>query len=456
MDDFSIFRPGKLTTVLDASAGSSGKGKLGAFICENAESETWSFCCNTFYPQAGHWVKQGDKSYFYQTLNSCAYMDRYQKMYIGPGAIIELPALFREIEESNVDPKKLGINPIVAILQDKDAAFERGEVDFDGNPVERHDGTMKRGSTCHGVGACRARKILRRQDLQLAQDIPELKEFLCDTTEEILRRLERGGSGLLEVAQGFQLSYGLKDMYPYCTSRNCTVAAGFDDMMLPLRYAGPVILNCRTYPIRINNKKYIGKSGEHEGKHLTWDEIQAGVEYEEYIGNSGPGYDDQEEISWDEISKGSGSPDEIIELTSVTKLPRRAFTFSKKNLVQAAKYNDAGHGVFISVNFANYVDYEMTGRKGRSPYVPLGDGTCLTFSEERKIGNIGAPTIQISKMSPRMNWRDSWSDPEPIPEQITDKFGQWIRDNIAPVYLKTGARLMFIGTGPNTDEMITL
>jgi hypothetical protein len=208
-------------------------------------------------------------------------------------------------------------------------------------------------------------------------------------------------------------------------------------MMLPLRYAGPAILNCRTYPIRISNKKYIGK----DGKHLTWDEVQAGVEHEVYEGNSGPGYDDQEEISWEEITANSGSPEQIIELTSVTKLPRRAFSFSKKNLVQATRYNDTGHGVYLSVNFANYVDYEMQGLKGHNSHVNLGDKTCLGFDDKAHVAS-------IMPSPPRMK-RDG-------DDLITPKFGQWVKDNIVPVYLKTGARLKFIGTGPNTDEMITL
>lgn len=393
-----IFKSGKLTAVLDAGAGSSGKGKLGAFLGERYDN--WQFCCNTFSAQAGHWVKQNGKEYFYQTLNSVAYTDKYEKMLIGPGSIIELPALFKEIEKNNIKTEKLGIHPLAAILQEKDAAFERGEVDFDGNPVEQHDGTMKRGSTCHGVGACRARKVLRRQDLQLARDIPELKEFICDTSEETIIRLENGQAGLLEIAQGFQLSYGLKDFYPYCTSRNCTVGAAFDDMMLPLRFAGPLILNIRTFPIRINSKKFIGK----DGKHLTWDEVQAGVEHEVYEGDSGPWYDDQHEITWEELTKESGSPEPICEVTSVTKLPRRVFTFSRKNLREAIRYNDTGHGVFVSVNFANYVDHKMAGAKNKL--------------------------------------------------NITSKFKSWL-ENITSLEAETDKKyLKFIGTGAQTDEMI--
>jgi adenylosuccinate synthase len=397
---------------LDASAGSSGKGKIASFIGEHADD--WQFCCNTFSAQAGHWVKVAGKEYFYQTFNSCAYLDKYEKMYVGPGASIELEALFREIDESNIKPHKIGIHPLATIIQDKDAAFERGEVDFDGNAIEKHDGTMKTGSTCHGVGACRARRVLRRPDLLIAKDIPELKEFICDTTEEIIDRLEVGQSGLLEIAQGFQLSLMLPRMYPYCTSRNVTIAAGFDDMMLPIVYAGNVILNCRTYPIRINSNKYRDRD---TGEHLVWDQVK---EYENkgkleiYKGDSGPGYDDQKEITWEELTESSGSPEPIMEMTSVTKLPRRVFTFSKANLQQAIRYNQTNGKTFISVNFANYVDHEMAGRSGV----------------------VDPPSI--------------------VGQGLTKKFNDWLSENIVPAVKGTDAELRFVGTGPLTDEMVVV
>jgi adenylosuccinate synthase len=244
--------------------------------------------------------------------------------------------------------------------------------------------------------------------------MPELKEFICDTTEEIIDRLEKGQAGLLEIAQGFQLSLMLPKMYPYCTSRNVTVAAGFDDMMLPINYAGNVILNCRTYPIRINSNKYLDAD---TGKHLIWEEVE---EYRKngklkvYEGDSGPGYDDQEEITWETLTELSGSPEPIIEMTSVTKLPRRVFTFSQDNLRQAVRYNRTNRQTFISVNFANYVDIEMSGRRGEVCF-PAVSG-----------------------------------------DNVTKKFDKWLSENVRPIAIETNARMRFVGTGPLTDDMIVM
>jgi adenylosuccinate synthase len=403
-----FFEPGKLSVILDAQAGSSGKGVIGSFVTEHADN--WQFACNTFSPQAGHWVKLDDGScYFYQTFNSCAYQDKYEMMYIGPGGMIELPAFFNEIEANNIPREKIGISPIVAVLQDKDGAFERGEVDLDGNSIENGEGTMKKGSTCHGAGACRARKILRRPDVLLARDVPELAEFICDVPREIMDRLDRGQSGLLEIAQGYQLSYGLSEMYPYCTSRNCTVAAGLDDMMIPPYYAGNVLLNLRTYPIRINNKKFIAE----DGSHLVWEDIQAGKPHVVKEYNSGPGYDDQVEITWEELTEIAGSPTPIMECTSVTKLPRRVFTFSKSNLVRAIRQNKTNAKTYLSINFANYIDYEVFGSRG----------TYETPSEDG-------------------------------PPLLTDKVITWMDENIGQICEESGAILRYVGTGPLTDDTV--
>lgn len=401
----SVFIPGRLSVLLDAAAGSSGKGKIAAYICENADN--YQFVCNTFFPQASHTVVDDKGTFVYKQLNSVAHKHhKFQKMYIGQGSVINLSALLEEIKMTGIPKEKLGISPVTTILQDIDQKFEMGEVNMEGMPAEsKHGGTIKYGSTCSGVGAARARRILRKPNTMLARDVEELKPYICDVSKEIMDRLDRGQSGLLEVAQGFQLSYGLPEFYPYCTSRNCTVAAGFDDMMLPTRYAGNVILNLRTFPIRIHSHKYISKE---DGHHLTWDEVQSGkVDHEKIDSNSGPGWNDQEEISWEKLTEDAGAPNLIMECTTLTKLPRRAFTFSKENLRQAIRFNDAGHKVFLSLNFANYVSWEINGAKMKDNVV--------------------------------------------LPEKIKN----FVDENIVPVMKEfNNVSLEWLGTGAHTDETI--
>jgi hypothetical protein len=373
------FDPGRLTVIYDVGFGSSGKGKLGSYVMEHADKPT--FAVNTFAPQAGHWVKLDDgSSYFYQSLNSCAYLhEKLEKLYIGPGAMIELPALLREIRENGVPPHKLGISPVVPILDPViDGGFEQGLLGFDGQPLrdpltgeiitsDVAQGTAKFGSTGHGVGSCNARRVLRRKSLRLARDVPELQQYLCDVPREISDRLDAGECGLLELAQGFSLSMMLPEFYPMTTSRNTTVAQGLSDCMLAPKYAGQVIGNLRTYPIRISSNKYVSLA---DGRHLTWAEVQSGVPHEVFEGNSGHWYPDQTELSWDELTRMAGSPTQIMEMTSVTKLPRRVATFSLINVMDAIRHNDTGRGHHLSINFANYVDHAMTNARTLDAVTP--------------------------------------------------------------------------------------
>lgn len=417
-----FFVPGKLSVILDGGAGSSGKGKIGAFIMKHADNV--QFVCNTFSANASHTIVEevdGKRvEYIYKALNSCAHdHHKFQKMYIGHGAAIDLNSLLKEIKQSGIPVSKLGISPVAVIIQQLDADYEAGKVCLDGNQLSGGEGTIKTGTTASGSGAARARKVLRKSNIVYARDVEELGPYICDVSEEIIGRLDRGQSGLLEIAQGFQLSYGLPQFAPNTTSRNCTVAAGFDDMMIPPVYLGKVILNFRTFPIRIHSYKYLavepeelqctsleGKSKEEAdqilsnlkrhygedcsyvvghrivaentgapmreycirvyshkltpGTHLTWEQIQSGkVKHKRIDSYSGDFYKDQRELDWDTITNISGSPIPLMECTTLTKLPRRVATFSAQNLMEAIRYNRSLLGTYISVNFANYVDYSM-------------------------------------------------------------------------------------------------
>ena len=376
-----VFSDGKLTAVLDGGAGSSGKGKLGSFLCEH--SQKWKFARHTFTPQAGHWVKLDDTpdGFFYQALNSCAYLvNRYEKLYVAPGAAIELSRFEEEVKRHKIPAAKIGVSPLTSVLQDIDKGYERGTLDLEGNELlEPIPGgpLIGSGSTRHGCGANRARRVLRHKKALFAKDCPQLKPYLCDVSNEIMDRLDRGESGLLEIAQGFQLSYLLPAMFPHTTSRNCTVAAAIDDLMVSPYYLGKVILNFRTFPIRIHNHVYQDIKTK---KSLNWDEVIArwkpegqaeptpevlkpfGIEMIE--GDSGPPYHDQTELSRAQLNELIGSPNLVDEMTSVTKLPRRYFTFSRQNVKDSIRHNNTGSDVYLSLNFANYVDPNLESIRG--------------------------------------------------------------------------------------------
>jgi len=139
---------------------------------------------------------------------------------------------------------------------------------------------------------------------------------------------------LVEGAQGYGLSM-YHGFYPYTTSRDVSLwqilaDCGIPHDLLPTVMDLPditVVGTCRTYPIRVANRF---------DTHGT------------QVGYSGPCYDDQLEITFEEIGQKT-------ELTTVTKLPRRIFTFSRKQIGEAIEYNGARE---IFLNFVNYCKTE--------------------------------------------------------------------------------------------------
>lgn len=360
-----LFKRGKLTFVLDGGAGSSAKGQRGAYIWKNHKENHTTLAINTFMSNAAHTITHADgKEVIHQCLSSITTLGNYDRQYISPGSVFAKNEIIKEIELCKETPTKLGIHPNAVIVTENDINYEKGLVDFEGNKKSNQDSiNLRIGSTLHGVGAARARRILRRPDVVLAKDIKELQPFICQTHEEILERLSNGESGLGEIAQGYQLSL-MSKFYPKTTSRNCSVSAFLDDSLLPPSVVGPVVLNYRTFPIRVNNNKYIRKS---DGKILTWDGWNSTADSDKTMlsGDSGGMYADQQELTWDEISKNAGK--KILEQTSLTKLPRRVFTFSKINLLESLIHNNTGDDVYISINFMNYVDSSIEGK--RSPEI---------------------------------------------------------------------------------------
>jgi adenylosuccinate synthase len=491
-DSTYFFKEGKLGVLLSSPAGSTGKGKLGAWLLKNNYGPK-PFVCNTFSSQASHTVVQGGKEHVYKHLNSCAHMpDSYSKMYIGQGAAITTSVLLAEIEKYGMTPDKLGIHPLCTIIQEVDQKYEMGECGFDG---EASSGAMiKSGSTCSGVGTALARKIMRRPNMKLAKDVEEFKPFLCQVELEIMERLDGGECGLLEIAQGFQLSNGLYDMFPYVSSRNSTAIGGFNDMMVPAFYMGNVFLDERAFPIRIHSYKYILEEDvrvdfanttdlggtltsmeskyhpEHfdivyyahdkevdatnlasvaklrsdagnpisgvisvwrrKGAHLYWQEVndpKFDGKFDVIESFSGPGWPDQLETTWEKVAKDAGVPEDmdITSYTTLTKLPRRVYDFSMEGLRKAIKYNTPPNGcdVYVSLNFINYVDWNMNGKVGHGITDDEFDTSvvtekCINFIEEKGFDQV------------------------------------YLLGILADVH--AGGRLALLGTGADTDEYVSL
>jgi adenylosuccinate synthase len=185
------------------------------------------------------------------------------------------------------------------------------------------------GSTNKGVGAAAIDRIKRNPDNNLIIRDTHRRHKIFELVtvinpQKYQRILRNSRDTLIEGAQGCSLSI-YSQFYPFVTSRDVSVHQIMADCAIPrfMSKVNRVIGTCRSYPIRVANRY------DKDGTQIGW---------------SGPCYKDQEETSFEEI----GVP---VEYTTVTKLPRRVFTFSKQQIQDAILYNEVDE---IFLNFANY------------------------------------------------------------------------------------------------------
>lgn len=369
-----VLTPGKITTVLDAGYGSSSKGLVSAWITKkerpailltaNGRNSSHTVVDSTT-KKDGLTKCQREGEFVFKVLPVGAYYNKWNgyspTIYIGPGAAFTVEDLKKEIEACELDASQVFIHPLASVVTIEDIDYENGIRDFSGNllpAIDHSSGTTKHGTTGSGVGAARAKKSLRK-----GMQWKDVVGFDYAVTSfqgierVIIERLKSGNKGLLDGSQGYLLSlYG--GFFPHCTSRPVTLASFFADVNLPISLAGNVCAVARTFPIRIASHRYF-----YEGKPLTLAEKTAleesGKTVEKVDSNSGPWYDDQLELTWEELSEAAGKHIEP-QLTSLTKLPRRIATWSKTALKEFIIHNEptGNSKMFLFVTFLNYLNNE--------------------------------------------------------------------------------------------------
>ena len=307
-----------LYAILDAQFGSCGKGLLAGYLAETRQPTA---VVSAYSPNAGHTYITSDGFRFVTTQMPIGSISpRVRGIFIGPGAVINPKKMLEEISVlTNAGRLDLQLTEIVihehaAVVTEADAAEEAAL------------GLAAIGSTLKGSMTAQVRKLRRmpnaKGELPVARDAMRgtpLEDFVAGNFEYQMKLQEYGYITQIEGAQGFSLSLN-HGFYPYCTSRDVTPHQLFGDCAIPwdLAKRTEVYQVMRTYPIRVNNR----------------------------TGTSGPGYADQHEIDWGKIGIDP-------ELTTVTKLPRRVFTWSRQQLEHMVRICGTPDAIFL--NFVNYV-----------------------------------------------------------------------------------------------------
>lgn len=315
-----LMNPG-FYAVVDGQYGSTGKGLLSSLLAEHAKDKVGIVTSNAG-PNSGHTSYHNGRKVVLRQLPTFSVMHQLfhgsmPVTHLNAGAIIEPETLGEEVAKYiPADQRHLfSVNNLAAVV---------GVLDTDAeSPM-----VARIGSTGKGTGAALASKVMREPQAVFGGSAhPDfyasfVEEFGTDPLgfKDVIDPSRQ--TILAEVSQGFSLSLNAGGFYPYCTSRDCTVAQAMSDAGVHPSYFRDCAMVVRTYPIRV-------------------------------AGNSGPCYADQQEASWGDLGQ---TP----ELTTVTQKVRRIFTWSKRQFMDAV---NANRPEAIMVNFMNYlgagIDHEM-------------------------------------------------------------------------------------------------
>ena len=333
----------QLHVVTDLQYGSTGKGLLSGYLAERFQPDTVVIA---FSPNAGHTYIDGDGNKFVNTaIPNGIVSHALRRILIGPGSVINPDTLMAEMEQY-----ALYLDGVDILIHENAAVVTQVHRDAEAASM------FAIGSTMKGVGAAVIDKIKRDPRTNIiARDalVSTPLEGYVVTTQEYNAALDKGEIVLLEGAQGFSLSIN-QGFYPFTTSRDCTVHQLLSDCAIPRPKSGVMrVWGCaRTYPIRVANR------------------YKDGV----MVGTSGPCYDDQQEIKWEQLGMAP-------ELTTVTQLPRRIFTFSEQQIAEAIRMNGVDE---VFLNFANYIDKDIDPGAMR-----LGDYFDVVARTGAKITTVG-------------------------------------------------------------------
>ncbi|MDR4481336.1 MAG: adenylosuccinate synthetase [Nitrospira sp.] len=294
-----------LTVIVGGQFGSEGKGKVTSYLALRDNVDIVVRCGG---PNSGHTVDVEGQRYELRSLPA-GFINPGTRLLLAAGCLINPEILLTEIKSTGTDPKRVGIDPHAGIISPSE-----GEEEAELRLRERL------GSTLSGTGMGVANRVLRKSDFKLAKDVPELREYLTDVSEEVNQAVDKNGKVLVEGTQGFGLSVYHSPHYPHATSRDTTASGFLSEVGVSPRVVTDIIMAIRTFPIRV-------------------------------AGNSGPLKD---EITWEELRERSGYPTDIREYTTTTKKLRRVGLFDLELVQRAALVNRPTQ---IALHGGDYLSY---------------------------------------------------------------------------------------------------
>lgn len=306
----------KILAVVGGQYGSEGKGAVAAHLARQPHPGPTA-TIRVAGPNAGHTaLDDNDTPWPLRTIPATAVANPTEQLIIAPGSEIDVTVLDHELTtlEKGGHPvnHRLTIDPQATIL---DPVYIEEET-----ALTMHE---RLGSTGKGIGAARAARIMRT-----ARIWGENRPFSGDTVALAHDLLDQGGRIIIEGTQGYGLGLHAGH-YPQSTSSDCRAIDFL--AMAGLNPWHPTVDEFNIYlAIRPNPIRVAGNSGPLAGE-TTWDAL--------------------------------GLP---VELTTVTKKPRRVGSWDPDLVRAAVQANGGAPTVRLAVTMFDHVHPDLAGIAG--PY----------------------------------------------------------------------------------------
>ncbi|HXW03369.1 MAG TPA: adenylosuccinate synthetase, partial [Nitrosarchaeum sp.] len=243
------------TVVVGGFFGDEGKGKIISYLAIKDNPKI--IVRGGAGPNAGHTIRDGDKTYKVRMLPS-GFLNKTAKVMIGPGVVINPSVLLKEIQDFGASgrafiDKHCGIIEESHLLRDS-----KGEL------------KEKIGSTGSGTGPANADRAMRI--LKLAKDIDSLSSLIVDVPEEINTALSLNQNVLVEGTQGTFLSLW-HGTYPFVTSKDVTASGICADVGLGPKKVDEVIVVFKAYVTRVGTGPLSKELSLEEAERKGWSEF---------------------------------------------------------------------------------------------------------------------------------------------------------------------------------------
>lgn len=243
------------TVVVGGFFGDEGKGKIISYL---AMKDNPSIVVRGGAgPNAGHTVKDGDRTYKIRMLPS-GFLNKKSKVMIGPGVVINPDILLKEINDFDVSNR--------AFVDRNCGVIEQTHL------TEDSKGRLKDtiGSTGSGTGPANAERAMRT--LKLAKDFESLSSYLEDVPTVVNNALDSKENVLVEGTQGTHLSLW-HGTYPYVTSKDVTASAICSDIGIGPKKVDEVMVIFKSFVTRVGTGPMENELTPEEISKKGWDEV---------------------------------------------------------------------------------------------------------------------------------------------------------------------------------------